>query len=148
IEVDFPQMISYKAGKLANERPVCRLEQIAADLSDRIGRQVMFRRLGSEVRKALIITEGVIAYLSGSDAELLSKDLLAVPTFHYWIQDYYQGGSKRWSPRKMRKRLRDTPFRFNEVDWLAFFEKHGWTIFENRLAADEADRVKRPFPIP
>ena len=148
IEVDFPQMISYKREKLANERPVCRLEQIASDLSDLPSRKAMFQRLGSESRKALIITEGVVTYLTAHDAELLSRDLLAVPTFQYWIQDYFQGGKKRWSPRSMRKRLKESPFQFDEVDWLAFFEKHGWTILENRLAADEADRVKRPFPVP
>lgn len=147
IEVDFPHMISYKTGMLVHERPVCRLEHIAADLSDRPNRQALFRRLGSESHKALIITEGVIAYLSGSDSELLSRDLLAVPTFQYWIQDYYQGGTKRWAPRKMRKRLKESPFRFEVSEWLSFFEKHGWTILENRFASEEAERIKRPFPI-
>ena len=92
IEVDFPHMIAYKTEKLAQERPVCRLESIAADLSDIPARQTIFGRIDGEARKALIITEGVIAYLSSSDSALLSQDLFAVPSFQYWIQDYYQGG--------------------------------------------------------
>jgi methyltransferase (TIGR00027 family) len=147
IEVDFPQMMDYKSEMLEAERPVCRLERIAADLSDIPLRRSIFQRLGSENEKVLIITEGVLAYLSSADAGELARDLFAVPTFQYWIQDYYMGGTKRWAPRRMRDRLKDSPFRFEEPDWLSFFERHGWTISENRVAADEAERLKRPFPL-
>lgn len=146
IEVDFPHMIAYKTEKLAQERPVCRLESIAADLSDIPARQTIFNRIGGEASKALILTEGVIAYLSSSDSASLSRDLFAVPSFRYWIQDYYQGGTKRWSPPRMRRRLKESPFRFEVQDWLEFFQQQGWTILENRLASEEAERIKRPFP--
>ena len=146
IELDFPHLIAYKTEKLAKERPVCQLESIAVDLSDIPARQEIFRRIGEEARKALILTEGVIAYLSGSDSALLSQDLFAVPSFRFWIQDYYQGGTKRWSPPKMRRRLKESPFRFEVQEWLEFFKAQGWTILENRLASEEAERIKRPFP--
>lgn len=148
IEVDFPQMIQYKAEKLVGEKPVCNLVRIEADLSDVPLRRKLFARLGSESKKVLLITEGVTPYLSPSDAEALSHDLFAVPTFAFWIQDYRQGSRGTGMPSRMRRMLKETPFKFNVADSLGFFEKHGWRILEKRLAADEADRLKRPFPVP
>jgi methyltransferase (TIGR00027 family) len=147
VEIDFPDLIAYKSEKLADQRPVCRLEHIAADLSDLPLRRSIFDRIGSENRKVLIITEGLLAYLSAAESGDLSRDLFAVPSFQYWIQDYYIGGTKRWAPRRMRERLKEAPFKFEEPEWLSFFQRHGWTILENRLAAEEAERVKRPFPV-
>jgi len=146
IEVDFPQMLRFKTEKLASEKPVCRLERIPADLSDVSWRRPVFERIGSESKKALIITEGVIPYLSPEDAAALSQDLFAVPSFQYWIQDYRQGGMRRWTTRRVRRLFKDSPFKFEEVDWLSFFTRQGWTILENRLAVVEAERVHRPLP--
>ena len=146
IEVDFPQMIAYKAEKLAGQHPVCRLEQIPVDLSDLSSRRALFERIGKTYGKVLILTEGLIAYISAADAADLSRDLFAVPSFQYWIQDYYQGVTRRWAPRRMRRRLKESPFKFGEPDPLAFFQQHGWQILENRLASKEAERLHRPFP--
>ena len=146
IEIDFPHMIQYKAEKLKTEIPVCRLERIPADLSDVPLRRTIFARIGSESKKALIITEGVIPYLSATDAEALSCDLFAVPSFQFWIMDYRQGGVRQMSSPKLRRLLKDSPFKFDVVDSLGFFKQQGWKILEKRLAADEAQRIHRPFP--
>jgi len=146
IEIDFPQMIQYKTDKLKGEVPRCRLDHIGADLSDLPLRRKLFERIGSEARKALVLTEGVIAYMSASEAESLSRDLFAVPSLQYWIQDYRQGGFRQMTSSRLRRSLKDSPFKFDVEDSLAFFGKQGWTIFEKRLAADEADRIGRPFP--
>src|SRR5678815_318336 len=141
-------MISYKSEKLEIQQSVCRLESIAADLSDISLRRSIFQRIRSETKRVLIITEGVLAYLTSADAGELSRDLFAIPSFRYWIQDYYSGGTRRWAPRRMRDRLKESPFKFEEPEWLSFFERHGWKILENRIAAEEAKRLKRPFPVP
>jgi methyltransferase (TIGR00027 family) len=146
IEIDFPQMIQYKSEKLESETPVCKLERVSADLSDIPLRRTIFDRIGADSRKVLLITEGVIPYITSSDAESLSRDLFAVPTFKYWIQDYRQGGYHRWISPKIKRMLKDAPFRFDATDSLGFFQKQGWRIFENRLTADEAERIKRPLP--
>jgi len=146
IEVDFPQMIAYKTEKLAGQQAVCKLERVAADLSDLPLRRTLLNRIGSESKKALVITEGVIVYLTGEESASLSHDLLAVPSFQYWIQDYYQQGMRR-IPRKMKERLKDSPFKFDMPDWLVFFEGLGWKILEIRFTGDEAERLKRPFPL-
>ena len=146
IEIDFPDIIAYKRGKLAGQSPVCRLEHISADLSDVSLRRSLFQRIGAETQRALILTEGLIAYMTAADAASLSRDLFAVPSFQYWIQDYYQGVTRRWAPRRMRRMLKRSPFKFEEADPLSHFQQQGWTILENRLATKEAERLHRPFP--
>jgi len=42
IEVDFPEMLDYKAKVMAGETPKCRLEHLAADLNDPSQRQAVF----------------------------------------------------------------------------------------------------------
>jgi methyltransferase (TIGR00027 family) len=146
IEVDFPHIIEYKNQTLASEKPVCRLERIALDLSNLPERRTLFQRIGSESKRAVVITEGVIPYISSADAAALSEGLYAIPSFQYWIQDYRQGGLRQWTPRRMKEIFKDAPFKFNETDWLSFFKKQGWKIGENILAWGESRRVRRPFP--
>jgi O-methyltransferase involved in polyketide biosynthesis len=143
-----PPMIQYKTEKLSGEKPVCRLERIAADLADIPSRRQIFARIASESKNALILTEGVIPYISSRDAASLSEDLFAVPWFSYWIQDFRQGGIQRWQSRRLRRLFKDSPFKFDEVDWLGFFTKQGWTILEKRLSAVESERVHRRLPFP
>jgi len=147
IEVDFPNMIAYKNEKLAGEKPVCRLERIDADLSDTNLRRSLFQRIGSESQRALIITEGVIYYLSSAAAAALSRDLFAIPSFHFWIQDYRQNAAQQRLPQKMKRIFKDSPILFDSSDWLSFFAEQGWTIGENVLAYTESVRVNRPFPM-
>src|SRR5207237_1224136 len=90
--------------------------------------------------------EGVIPYLTNSDAEILSKDLFSMPTFQYWIQDYRQGGLKQAAPRRMRKMMKTISFKFDMPDWLSFFSQNGWVIRENLLAMSIAEEFKRPLP--
>lgn len=146
IEVDFPHMVEYKTEKLSGEKPVCQLERISADLSRDEERRGLFKRLGAQARKAVIVTEGVIPYLSNEEAATLSRDLHAIPTFHYWIQDYRNGGTKQWAPKKMKKVLKLAPFKFDVKDWTGFFPQQGWKIRTNLIAADEGEKIGRPFP--
>ena len=146
IEVDFPHIIEYKNEKLASEKPVCHLERIALDLSNRLERRALFQRMGAESKKAVVITEGVIPYITSEDAAALSEDLFSIPAFLYWIQDYRQGGLRQWTPRRMKTIFKDAPFKFDVLDWLGFFQKQGWKIDENILAWNESQRVRRPFP--
>jgi methyltransferase (TIGR00027 family) len=147
IEVDFSHIIDFKTEKLSNEKPVCRLKLMAADLADVALRRRLHERIGTESRRALILTEGVSPYLANDEAASLSEDLYAVPSFHYWIQEYRRGETRRFTPRRLRRLFKDSPFKFNETDPLAFFMRQGWTILENRFTATEAERVQRPLPM-
>ncbi len=148
IEIDFPHMIEFKNSKLAAEKPVCHLERISADLSNEILREKIFKKIGAENKKVLIITEGVIPYLSNESAASLAKAIFAIPNFRYWIQDYRLGQFGNSAPRSFRKNLKSAPFIFKTKNWLEFFKNLGWGTQEIISAVEESQRVSRPFPMP
>jgi methyltransferase (TIGR00027 family) len=148
IEVDFPQIIDYKTEILKAEKPVCKLQRISSDLSIQMERLELFTSLDSYAKRALIITEGVIGYLTNDQAAQLSKDLFAMPKFQYWIQDYRFGKYRRTKQsEQMAKIVKNTPFRFEAEDPVAFFSNHGWKMVKNIFLLDEADTVGRKMPV-
>ncbi|HEY4149970.1 MAG TPA: class I SAM-dependent methyltransferase [Chitinophagaceae bacterium] len=97
-------------------------------------------------RKALIITEGVISYLTSDQAMQLSKDLFAVPSFIYWIHDYRRGRLRKEHMKILKEKLKHTPLRFDVTEPLHFFGQQGWKIVEN-IYLDEGERVGRRPPV-
>ncbi len=149
IEVDFPHVVEMKAAQLREELPRCELTRLSLDLSQRDVAQEMYGELGRASSKALVITEGVVPYLTNDQAGMLAADLRAIPSFRYWIQDYSLGGKRGWArPKKLRNKLAKAPFQFKHPDPLAFFAGHGWTAKHDILAIDEGERVGRRFPVP
>ena len=148
IEVDYDHVVDYKNALLADERPACNLSRIAVDLSADAERRKLFAELGSRVDNALIITEGVITYLQNEQAALLSQDIFSIPTFQFWIQEYLNGGyRKNGLPKKGKKLLKNTPFRFTVANPVSFFKKDGWSVKENIYMLDEGDRIGRKMPL-
>jgi methyltransferase (TIGR00027 family) len=134
IEVDHPTIVEYKSTQLASETPSCRVERIAADLA---------RYRLPDVKKALVVTEGVIPYLTNDQASRLSRDLFAAPGVVSWIQDYRRGRLNQRAEARLR-----LPFRFDVLDPLPFFSRDGWVVRENVGILDVADGVKRRAPLP
>jgi methyltransferase (TIGR00027 family) len=148
IEVDFKNIIDYKTKILADEKPVCYLQRIAADLSQELNRKELLSQLGMSTQKALVVTEGVIGYLTNKQAASLSKDIFSVPTFRYWIMEYAQGKlRKRRQTKDLSKKLKNTPIQFDCNDPVSFFKELGWKVCETRFILDEADSVGKKLPL-
>ena len=77
IEVDLLELLSYKESILKDEVPGCRLERVALDLSNAAARRELFDRLARQASKVLIITEGILVYLSAEEVIALAQDLRA-----------------------------------------------------------------------
>src|SRR5204862_3206294 len=87
IDVDLPEMINYKNEILKDEKPTCAYRSIALDLADRNSRLELFQQLNNEYKKTLVITEGLMIYLTYEQASELSIDLSAQNHFHRWFFD-------------------------------------------------------------
>ena len=90
IEVDFPEIISYKQEQMEKEAPRCRLERVALDLANVEDRRQLFARISSSMSspsKAIVLTEGLLSYLRPEEVAALAHDLHEQPGFHYWITD-------------------------------------------------------------
>ncbi len=148
IEIDFPHIIDLKNTNLSRQTPRCQMSRFGLDVSDRSAAGRLYSEIGSQTKKALVITEGVVYYLSVEEAGFLAQDLRKISSFRFWIQDYRKTNKNMRSPAKLKKKLKNAPFRFNHPDPLGFFSEFGWQVRSNILAVDEADRLGRPFPMP
>jgi methyltransferase (TIGR00027 family) len=145
IEVDYPHMIQLKDERLRDEKPRCRLERVGLDLADRPARAKFLAGLGSE--RVLVLTEGVIPYLSVEEAASLADDLRGHARL--WITDYISPWVMRLLQRGRRKRqMKNAPFKFKPDDWFGFFAEHGWKPREIRYYAEESEKLGRPVPKP
>ncbi|MGH7327600.1 MAG: class I SAM-dependent methyltransferase, partial [Polyangiaceae bacterium] len=149
IEVDVPKIVAHKDELLRDERPTCDLERVAADLSDAAARRALFARLGEVGEDVVILTEGVLVYLSENEVAALADDLRASRRVRTWIVDH----SARFLNRTVRARvgrshLKNAPMRFQPENWEQFFRAHGWRAAEWRYLPIEGERLGRPLPLP
>ena len=144
IEVDLPEILSYKEEILRDNKPVCSLERIRLDLSDAAARRDLFAQLSSRASKALIISEGLLIYLPPEDVAGLAKDLAAPTSFQSWILDIASPGLLRMLSKKLSKQLHHAaPFKFAPPEGPNFFIPCGWKPVDVRSLLKNAARLKR-----
>jgi methyltransferase (TIGR00027 family) len=149
IEADYPHIVEYKESRLVEESPHCRLERVKIDLADLGARRALFARLDARAGRMLILTEGVVPYLSIEEAASLADDLRALDHVRYWVTDYFSPEAMKVRRHKrMGKAMQNAPFRFAPADWFAFFGQHGWRVGEMRYLVEEGARLQRPIPLP
>jgi methyltransferase (TIGR00027 family) len=144
VEVDLPEILDYKESILRNDKPVCVLERIRLDLSDVSGRRALFARLARSATRALVITEGLMIYLTPEVVGELASDLSAPPSFHSWIVDIASPGLVRMLQKRMASELwKAAPFKFAPEEGPAFFERFGWKTVEVQSYLKNAAKLKR-----
>jgi methyltransferase (TIGR00027 family) len=145
IEVDLAGILDYKEEILSAEKPVCQLERIRLDLSDVSGRRELFSQLASRSAKALIITEGLLIYLTPDEVGALACDLAAPPSFQRWITDVASPGLLRLLQKNMGPQLAESgaSFKFGPKEGPGFFVPCGWTPVDVRSPLKAAARLKR-----
>jgi methyltransferase (TIGR00027 family) len=145
VEVDLPELLEYKEEILtkANARPVCSLERVALDLSDVPRRRELFARLARECRLALIVTEGLLVYLSREENATLAADLAAEATFRRWILDMSSPGLLKMMHQHMGDKFEAHPLKFAPEEGLAFYEAHGWKRQAVQSLPEGAEEINR-----
>ncbi len=146
IEVDLPEILTYKEGILANEKPACALQRIRMDLSDANARRALFADLDRRSNRILILTEGLLIYLSAEEVAFLAQDLAADSHFQRWIVDLASPGLLRMMQRTTGKQLSQVgaPFKFGPAEGPAFFTPLGWEPMNVQGLLKTAARFKRP----
>jgi O-methyltransferase involved in polyketide biosynthesis len=85
IEADYPDMIAFKESRLAGEAPCCKLTRLKLDLADASARRQMLAGVEGSAKKMLVLTEGVIPYLTEKAVGSLADDLRALKSARWWI---------------------------------------------------------------
>jgi len=128
MEVDLPEILSYKEEILASEKPTCQLERIGLDLSDIGARKKLFEELDRQATKITVLSEGLLIYFTGDEVASLAKDLATGEQFQSWIIDLASPGQLKLMQRTTGKQLSEAgaAFKFAPPEGPHFFELHGW----------------------
>jgi len=145
IEIDLPELLTYKDQVLKGEKPVCRLERIPLDLANAGARRALFEELGRSAKKALIISEGLIVYLTADEVCGLARDMAAQPAFQRWATDLVSPGLFKMLQKQIGSRLGQAgaPLKFAPDEGPAFFTKCGWKPVEVRSMLQTGAQIKR-----
>jgi methyltransferase (TIGR00027 family) len=147
IEVDLPAMIDYKEGILGQEKPRCALERVRLDLADTAGRRALFQKLGRNAGKVLVLTEGLLVYLTREEVSALGRDLAAQSNFRDWAIDLCSPGLLKMLQKNLAA-LKDagSPLKFGPEEGPDFFTASGWKAVEVYSMLKTAAGIKRlPF---
>lgn len=145
IEIDLPGILDYKEQILSGASPVCKLERIRLDLSDEAARRPVFESLARRARRVLVVSEGLLIYLSADQVRNLARDLATEPSFQRWIAEIASPGLLRLMQRSLGKAVADAgaPFQFAPPEGTAFFAPLGWNVVSVKSMLRVAGEIKR-----
>jgi len=149
IEIDLPDLLSYKDQVLGGEKPACRLERIPLDLANPAARRGVFDELGRAAKRAIVISEGLIVYLTADEVCALARDLAGQPSFRHWATDLVSPGLLKMLQKQVGTHLGQAgaPLKFAPPEGPAFFDKCGWKPVEVRGMLKTAAKLKRLSPL-
>jgi methyltransferase (TIGR00027 family) len=129
VEVDLPGILDYKEQILGGAAPRCALERVRLDLSDEAGRRALFTRLDQTARDTLVVSEGLLIYLSPAQVGSLARDLGAQASFHRWVIDISSPGLMKMLAKQTGQAIVEAgaPFQFAPAEGPDFFRPLGWT---------------------
>lgn len=148
IEVDYPKTIEFKQGRLREFKPRVRLEQRGIDVADRSERIKLLDDVSARFNKILVLTEGVIPYLSNEQVADLGKDLRDRPSYAYWILEYFVPKVLEQIKKRRKHQMKNAPFLFGPSNWHDFFRDLGWTVKDLRYFSIESEQLNRRSPLP
>ena len=149
LDVDLPAMIEYRREHLSGAVPVCAHRDVAVDLRE-AGERTRFLRGANEAgRPALVITEGLLVYLTRDQVGALARDAHDIPGVRWWLIDLASPALLRLLRRTWQPSLESagTPMQFAPEEGTEFFGPAGWREAEFRSTWDEARRLRRMMPM-
>jgi methyltransferase (TIGR00027 family) len=150
IEVDLPEILSYKAEKLQDSQPTCGVERVKLDLTDIPSRQALLADINARTAQGLVITEGLLLYLSEPQVGALAADLNQQPNFYWWMTElmspFMVNQAKQHPSHAMFNQYfanGQEAFQFAPDAGVHFFEPYGWRSAEFRSSWKAARQYNR-----
>ncbi len=146
IEADLPEILAYKKELLAGDKPTCRLERIAVNLADVNQRRPFFAEISDRGKRGVVLTEGLLIYLSTNEVARLAEGLSGVGSLQRWILDMHSPRLLGMMQRRTGKALEKVgaSFKFGPAEGPDFFVPHGWTPTQVEGLLHAAARFGRP----
>jgi len=145
VEVDLPPILEEKEKILNDEKPKCHLTRIKLDLSDQKARTDLFQKLNSKAGKILVMTEGLIIYLTNSQVASFAADLSSQNNFKRWMFDMVSPALLKMIQERMGPALGGSGavFQFAPEEGEEFFLQYGWKSIESRSGLKTAASLNR-----
>jgi methyltransferase (TIGR00027 family) len=146
IEADLPDILAYKKELLAGDQPTCQLERIAVNLADSNERRGFLAGIANRGKRGVVLTEGLLIYLSTEDVAQFAENLSGVASLQRWILDMHSPRLLAMMQRRTGKALEKVgaPFKFGPAEGPDFFRSHGWTPVQVEGFLHTAARFRRP----
>jgi methyltransferase (TIGR00027 family) len=150
IEVDFPEILAQKEQKLLHATPVCSLERIKLDITDISSRKRLFAEISKNCKQALVITEGLLSYLSEPQVASIATDIYEQSNLNWWLFELESADTLQNYDKIYARRIFDQYFAsgnktllFAPTEGISFFLKFGWRVAESLYIWKELRRLKR-----
>jgi methyltransferase (TIGR00027 family) len=145
VEGDLADLLDYKETMLEREIPRCRLERVRMNVLDPGARRALFADLGARAKKALVVTEGLIIYLTPEQIGGLARDLAEPSSFQLWALDLASPGLLRLLQRELQPRLTEggATLQFGPQEGPPFFLPFGWKPVEVQSLLKTAAHLRR-----
>jgi methyltransferase (TIGR00027 family) len=143
-EADLPDLLDEKERLLAGETPRCRLVRERVDLSDAAARGAFLERALDGAVRAVVVTEGLLIYLSNEGVGDIARALSSRASVRAWIVDLVSPAILGMLRRQVGASFSaDAQFRFAPENGVAFFEPLGWKATSVRPMLRDAYRARR-----
>jgi methyltransferase (TIGR00027 family) len=145
VEVDLPGIIEEKEKVLNNETPRCDLVRIKLDLADQKARTELFKKLNGKAARILVMTEGLIIYLTSAQVASFATDLSSQNNFKGWMFDLVSPALLKMIQERMGPALGGSGavFQFAPEEGEEFFLQYGWKSVESRSGLKTAASLNR-----
>jgi len=142
VDVDLPEILAYKRERVGEQTARCQYERHPADLSIKAE---LSAAIGSaaHARKALILSEGILVYLTEEDVASLAAELYGQSAIGWWLTDIAGPKALPMMAKAWGELLAGAQYQFAPTNPVAFFGARGWQEVEFRSAHVEAHRLGR-----
>jgi hypothetical protein len=107
-------------------------------------------RLGDHGERALVVSEGLLVYLSVAEVGALASALHAAPAFQWWLTDLASPRLLKWMHKRWSKHVGqgNAPFRVAPAEGSSFFLRYGCSVctvlgLSNSLVQEATRRSRR-----
>jgi methyltransferase (TIGR00027 family) len=145
LDADLPEILKYKATILRSDSPACAYQALPADVSNPSARAQLFAHC-RKAQRGLVISEGLLVYLSEAQVAELAKDLHAQPSFLWWLTDLTGPRALEMLRHLWGPLLGNAQFQFGPEDAPGFFRSLGWRELLFRSSREESLRLHRAVP--
>ena len=147
VDVDLPHVLEFKADVIGPERARCEYESLGANVVDADARTRVIQHCHG-ARRALVVTEGFLVYLSPSQVSALARTLRKEESIRWWLTDLIGPRALEMLRQVWGPRFRSAKFQFGPADSVEFFGRLGWREASFRSMQEEDKRVNRATKAP